>query len=297
MRRMRDSTWIYLVPALALAIGGAYLFKYSNPANQETELGPVAVLKPSDFPRPRKDAARAPASFEAPVTEKELRDVERRVNQARVKLEAASGAADCASIEFPGAGLEHTTVDAADWDAVMKGFHDAKADLMAWLRSRRADIPEETAARMAREVADIRIQRPPVPEEGELNWRGIVLRARDAAGQPVIRMGGGFLKLARTQPERARFELARALAQSWSPCELKAAQALWQPLLQCLGVNDANACQPGSVSESAWAVSTTLAAVVSHPGCAITAFKEPAHAACLASIPLPTRAIASKEHL
>jgi hypothetical protein len=118
------------------------------------------------------------------------------------------------------------------------------------------------------------------------------------AKQPLIRIGSGFMKLSRQQPDRARYEIARVIAQTWAPCELKVAGAsqgetLWNPLLACLGMSGGDkGCVAGSSSEAGWAVSSTLAMTLANPGCTIPAFKEVAQAECWKKIPLAPKTAA-----
>jgi hypothetical protein len=206
---------------------------------------------------------------------------------AKTEPAAVSGA--CEQVELRGDGPEITKVSKEDWAAVMKTFHAVKADLLGWLAKRRRELPERTAAVMEKQVSTLRIQRPPVAEEPDLAWRGIAVWTLDSAGEPMIRVGGGFVKLVVQQPARARFELARLVAQAWTPCELARvdAGAPWEPLLKCMGVNEQHACATGSYSEGGWAVSTVMARVVADPGCNIPVFADPSYAGCLKAVPLP----------
>src|SRR5690606_26170291 len=148
----------------------------------------------------------------------------------------------------------------------------------------RANIGEKAAGLMEERVRGLRLQRPPAAEEPDLSWRGIASLTEDSLGY-MVRVGGGFIKLAQKDPPRARFELARLLAQSWAPCELTKngvdGAAIWAPLLKCLGVEEKAGCAAGSYSEAGWAISTTLAAVVANPGCTVPAFAEAERAKCV----------------
>jgi hypothetical protein len=205
------------------------------------------------------------------------------------KPSGASTGGECAALEYPGSGPQATRVTKRDWAVVMRRFHEAKRELLAWIDKRRAEMPEATSDAMAHQVRGLKIQRPPASEEPDLSWRGIGVYTQSSEGEPIVKVGGGFIRLAIQHPERGRFEMTRLVAQSIAPCELKrigAVEGSWAPLLGCLGVSESQACAQGSYSEGGWAVSTTLAAAVSPPGCKIPAFDSPDMAKCLNTIPL-----------
>jgi hypothetical protein len=100
----------------------------------------------------------------------------------------------------------------------------------------------------------------------------------------MIRVGGGFLQLVKKDPKRAKFELARLISQTWSPCELKKMKLgnIWKSTLDCLNLKELDfGCSEGSYSESGWAVSTAVALTVANPGCSIPAFNGADIAKCL----------------
>jgi hypothetical protein len=151
---------------------------------------------------------------------------------------------------------------------------------------------------MEKRVNELKIQRPPVLEEPDLAWRGIgVYASGGESGEPIIRVGGGFVKLALAYPDRAKFELARLVAQAWAPCELKRISpvAAWKPLLDCMNMKDAQTCGEGTFSEEGWAVSTTLANAVMAPGCELPVLKNPELAKCMKLIPFGGVAVANLE--
>jgi hypothetical protein len=87
--------------------------------------------------------------------------------------------------------------------------------------------------------------------------------------------------------QRAKFELTRLVAMAWTPCELKrvgVSEEPWNPLLKCLGINDAQACQTSSYSETGWAVSSAIAAQVAPPHCTLPAFSEEHARQCVKSV-------------
>src|SRR6185437_13304866 len=118
-------------------------------------------------------------------------------------------------------GPDAPEISKADWHHVMDQFHDAKDLLAAWLTDHQAKFPPKTYEWMHNQVTEARLERPAVPpvidEEPDLSWRGIGVYE---GGAPLIRVGSGFARLVSSDPVRARFELARLLAQTWSPCEM-----------------------------------------------------------------------------
>jgi hypothetical protein len=90
--------------------------------------------------------------------------------------------------------------------------------------------------------------------------------------------------------------MTRLVSQVWSPCELKAVHGgePWTGIQACLGVSDSNACEPGSYSEGAWAVSTALAYGLDRPDCKLAAFEETSGASCLSMIRPSSRTIATE---
>jgi hypothetical protein len=203
--------------------------------------------------------------------------------------DAAAAGAECKPIEYRGDGPTATRVTRGEWTAVMDEFHGAKHAILALIEKRRAELPGGTADAMARQVRTLKIQRPPAADEPDLSWRGIGVYTQNSEGEPIVKVGGGFVHLEAKHPARARFEMTRLVAQSLAPCELKrlgAEELTWSPLLKCLGVREAAGCAQGSYSESGWAVSTTIAAAVAAPGCSISAFNTPDLARCMSHIPM-----------
>lgn len=193
----------------------------------------------------------------------------------------------CAPAEYRGTSLEKTKVDSKEWSRVMDVFHGIKADYYGWLKDRKSQLSPTIFSNMDRIMHELKIQRAPVPEHPDLAWRGIGIFSNEAGTEPIIRLGGGFMYLLQSSPARARFELARLVAQVWSPCELSRfnAQETWNALLTCLDMKEPNACISGSFSEGAWAVSSALASVVAPPpGCLLPAFKNEKNMACLNSL-------------
>ena len=325
MRRMRELTYGHYVaialPVLGAAFGIHYLIKHPHrPTGSET-----AALKPSQYKAEK--GSRKPASARGDKNRdarhegqsgEEIAGSEPAAQFAETAgyeasrapsavLEGASNDAvdtgkECAAVEYRGDGPEQTKVTKAEWAAVMDQFHSAKSSLTSWLNHHRREFPDATFAMMEREVKDLKIQRPPAADEPDLAWRGIGIYTQGNEAEPMIKIGGGFVKLASKRPARAKFEMTRLVAQSWAPCEMARASgpnggdavATWNPLLKCLGVTEAQNCAQGTYSESGWAVSTTVAAAVSPPGCQIKAFASPELAKCMKQIPLAAgRSVAS----
>jgi hypothetical protein len=197
----------------------------------------------------------------------------------------------CSSLEFVGAGPDEVNVDPALWSQFMGEYHAAKADLIQWVAANRSRFPDQVIARMESEIRNTRVMRPQNQLEPDLTWRGISAWTRPRAGTmdanerpALIHVGSGFLELFRKDRPRARFEIARLLAQSWSPCELAGTResAAWKDLMGCMGITEEQAkCSAGAVSEATWAVSSAVAALVSRPGCQVPAFADEKTAGCL----------------
>jgi hypothetical protein len=201
----------------------------------------------------------------------------------------ALGGNTCQPIEYKGDGPFNTKVTKEEWNQVMNQFHDVKDKLASWLEHHKKEFMDKTVAAMEQQVRRVEIERPPTSEEPDLNWRGVAVFTYDMANKPIIRVGGGFVKLATKEPQRARFELARLVAQSIAPCELQkiGADAAWEPLLKCMDVKEDNACGANTFSDAGWAVSSTLATLVAAPGCTLPAFATPEYGKCLKKPPLP----------
>lgn len=204
--------------------------------------------------------------------------------------DAVAHGADCAAIEYRGLGPDRTRVTKGEWITVMDQFHAAKHGLLSWLEKRKREVPAPVFEAMSNQVKNLKIQRPPAAEEPDLSWRGIGVYTQNSEGEPIVKLGGGFVRLSTRHPARARFEMSRLVAQSWAPCEMSklaaGAETTWSPLLKCLGVNESQGCGAGTYSEGGWAISTTLAKAVAGPGCLVPAFKDPSLAKCAATLPL-----------
>jgi hypothetical protein len=327
MRRTRDNSWqyiLFLVPAIAAGFGVQYLVKKHKGAPVST---PVASSDTTTAYRDlahehehehhghedRRDfegenraedqsgtaQAKATAMTEdQDVPQKDLSKQKKVADNRDPASTANSGGASnpisdgdtCSSFELRGDGMAETHFSNEEWTKVMDVFHESKTDLQGWLVAHKTEFPGGLSNWMSQQIEAAKVQRPPVSDEPDLSWRGIGVLARSGAGTesiPLIRIGGGFVKMVVTQPKRARFELSRLLAQSWNPCDLPTgAMATWEPLLKCLGVKQqdwdtSKACAAGSESEAGWAMASAVAATASPPGCTLPAFKTVSAFSCV----------------
>ncbi len=296
-----------LVMVVGLVLGGLYLLKHHTKHGDESaglktlSPAPGAESAAEKDPRQRVPTSTAKKAKDErdqePVSSQKMAvalpddpDVDAAVLASIARLKASNGAL-CEQKELAGDGPERTVVSPGDWAKVMRLFDDSKARLLSWLKKKEKSLPKDLVHSMAERVRSLKIQRPPAPEEPELNWRGIGILTRDVHGEPLVRMGSGFMKLILANEERGRFELTRLIAQAWAPCELRnphSARGLasppilaWGAVLECLGVHDLNACEEGSYSEEGWASATALAAAVANPGCTIPAFQFVDSVSCL----------------
>jgi hypothetical protein len=181
----------------------------------------------------------------------------------------------CPQIEWGGCGPS-SVPSRGEWKNFMAVYHGVKKDLAQWVGAQSGSLTPETMKVLEERVASIRVERPPTPTEPDLSWRGQVVLSKDIDGKPLLRVGGGFLAFMRTAPERARFELTRAMLHNWSPCSLKgtAAAGTWHGFTKCQGVEGSAACDVGGFDESSWAVSSAVAALVAPPKCKVPALVE-----------------------
>jgi hypothetical protein len=311
MRRTRDNNWqffLFLIPAIAAGFGIHYMMKKNKTTN-------VATNTPSSMTRTTVDAEEKPtnkfsrnltdkvaemtADQDAPqedlAVEKHSRapasvgDGEKKTS-AVVAAKVSTNPQDKTAFELRGDGMSETHVSNEEWTQVMTLFHQSKADLQAWLITHNTELPGGLVKWMSEQVENAKLQRPPLAEEPDLNWRGIGVVARTDSGEnaaPLLRVGGGFVKMSVTEPQRAHFELTRLIAQAWSPCDMPTgARATWQPLLKCMGLKEQDwdytkSCAIGTQSEAGWAVASAVAAKVSPPGCVLPAFQNAAVFQCL----------------
>jgi hypothetical protein len=210
-----------------------------------------------------------------------LRDSARRL-QPFDPLKQLDRGGLCSRVELKGSAPGASAVTREDWSKVIAVFHDAKEDLAAWLGNGGGSVPRAERARMIARMSSVKIQRPPAAEEPDLSWRGIGVLGELNKDEPLVRVGTGFVRLVNEDRARAKFEVARLLAQTWAPCELAKAKLeaqVWSPLLKCLKVTE-DSCADQSYSEAGWAISTSIASAVAPLACAIPAFADPQVASC-----------------
>lgn len=195
----------------------------------------------------------------------------------------------CVGLEYRGDGFQRSQLTQKDWMKIVELFRESKQQLIAWAQKHRKEFPDRNVEGLEATLRDLKIIRPPSIEEPDLSWRGIGVWTRDDSGSAALRLGGGFIKLLKKAPKRAAFEMTRLVAQTWSPCELQrsSVNTPWQPLLRCLDLSEDEGCAAGSYSESGWAVSSTIAASVTPPGCRLPMYSNPKYVGCLKRIPLP----------
>ena len=200
----------------------------------------------------------------------------------------------CSSVEYAGTGENAIAADRMLESRVQVAFSDSKEVLLGWLAQNRHRFPATTLAYLEGQVKTAKLLTGVADQD--LQWRGIGVWTRnEATGEATIKLGSGFYTLMKKQPARAKFELTRLIAQTWSPCELekKKLEQPWSAYLRCMGFTGVGAdpsalgCTPGGYSEAGWAVSSAVAVTVTDPGCAIPAFNEPARSECPKSFLLP----------
>jgi hypothetical protein len=306
MRWMRDLSWrqwLLIIPAVAvLAFGIKYTAKNwshsqkvaSNEDVKGTKKGKRDLASKKEVPSETYSADDSELHDQIQnaidkIGEEKPAMVEKEgaPTVASAPKEESKDSGSCGSVEIRGDGPTLTKVTPEEWAIVMTQFHGVKKELLTWLNKNKAKFPPKTFELMAKQIESVKMQRPPAPEDPDLAFRGVAVLGKDYEGNPMVRMGNGFMKLLVRNPERGKFELARVAAQSWAPCEVAAKEGgtPWAPLLKCLGVEEPNACGAGSYSEAGWAVSTVLAYKVANPGCAIPALTDASAAACVNEIP------------
>ena len=304
MRRMR-SQWQYVlfaVPVLVVAAGITVVNKRQStsvraPASVDSSKeSPASVSQVHELGKKLKQKlAKMEEDEDAP--EQDLRVAEPAFAAAGapafktsepVRESASPG--QCVSEEFPGRSPETAQISKIGWESVMEEFHGAKSLLTSWLEAHRSQFSEKTYQWMSDRISDARLQRPPSAEEPDMSWRGIGAVTYLSGKTPMIRVGAGFEKWVTEKPKRARFELARLLAQTWAPCEMAKvdSSAPWNAFVSCMDLgkeaDPSKACASGTFSEAGWAVSSAIAAAASPPGCKIPAFDRAPAAECLKKI-------------
>jgi len=206
---------------------------------------------------------------------------------------------DCPAYEIRGLGPERERVSKADWQSFMALYHEVKADILKWVSLQNGKWTSQQIETVSSLIREQKIQRPPTYEEPDLSWRGVAVVTQDEAEKPLLRVGGGMIRLMQSDRRRARFELTRLLSQVALPCHIKSAgvESPWGELSSCFGVKDEPRCEVGSYSDLGWAISTAVAVELSAPGCKIPALNEPKLKQCVSAalaMPVPgSRSVAS----
>jgi hypothetical protein len=201
----------------------------------------------------------------------------------------------CTSEEFAGAGPTRKFSE-EEWTRFTTLFYGAKGDLIHWLKKNQKRFPVQTADAMEARLRTVKLAQLNQVTQPDIPWRGTGVLTQDGTGAPTVEVGPGFAELMSRRPERARFEMMRLLAQTWSPCTMarKEVPQPWSAFLRCMKIDEAQSCPINSYSEGGWAVSTAIAQEISHPGCRVPAFAEPEQAECAKKFLLPLTLVSSK---
>lgn len=297
MRRMRDSKWMVVVSCFivgTIAVLAGYEWSTGS-----SSVDTAHAVKKDDKTETKVEETRASHEEVAPATTAEKITAlkvqsKREIAQAKTpknapepkatlvmketKVEAENPNAACAWVEYPGDGPKQSKVTAMEWKWVMSNFHSIKADYLTWLDTHKTDFTPRQLGYFEGQMMKLKIERPPTPGEPDLAWRGIGALSRDSKGEPILRIGDGFMKFIGEHPQRGKFELARLIAQVWAPCDAVKVDGNqpWQKTLSCLGVDTNAGCGANAFSEAGWAISTALGYRIAHPGCQIPALRAPA---------------------
>jgi len=189
----------------------------------------------------------------------------------------------CMPLEEPGRPAADIKLTQKAWLPVVEDFRAAKRGIVEWIKKHPAQFPAKKLEEVTARVMDLQIQRPPSQDEADLAWRGGVVLSRMPDGQPILRVGGGFLALHSKDPARARFELARAAAMTLAPCELAplGLAATWESALSCSKGYIKEGCELGSFSNHAWLIGSAIASETQAPGCRILAVDKSGFLGCL----------------
>lgn len=281
MRRMRESflnpktrDGQVLIGAIVLAGVGLFLIRSwkNSPAKPEEITATSTTGETADTDAPSDDLL-AQANGDSPMGEGGIANRSLASSAANLRT-GVDAQGNCTAVEYPGRGPASRGWSDSEWKKIGEFFQGTKTQLEGWIGKESAAFTERARTIMKQQLTALKIERP-ASDEPDLAWRGIVIWNYDSSGNPVIRVGAGFRDLMTNHPQRARFEMARAMVHGWSPCEMVRLNTPqpWVKTLTCLGVDPNVKCGPGSYSDAAWAVSTTVAAAVANPGCQIPAFK------------------------
>ena len=258
---MRRTRWIAFVGiATASAVSVSWYF-FSNPSDTK----PVGRLSHS-----KKSEERA-APDESDSAERGIAS-EPVITSVSTYLQTAH---ECAAVEIPGRGPAQALVSKAEWDEFMKLFRGIKEQYAAWLGARVTRKNSKSMGWMIEQMGALKVQRPPTVGEPDLAWRGVAILSNEPSGEPIIRVGDGFLVYLKQSPARAKFELARAMAQVWAPCTLSHEKKSMDWKLAGITELKQDDCEAPGVSDSAWATSSAMAVQIADPGCSIPGLGSP----------------------
>ncbi len=292
MRRTRG-IWIGVaaVGIMALAGYGGWRWQLAQNAMVTAAVETVPEVK---SPEPEAAEVIAPAPEELAKAEKTPSEPKKKKEERRSMTEGArlggvlEREGSCVSAEYWVAqGPQSTPPTAREWSEALSVYQEVKAQLAEFLRARSATVGVEKTAKLEKLLREVRLDRPPSAEEPDLAYRGIVIFTRDERGSPLLRMGPGFLKLAQSHTERARFELARAISQVWNPCDPELA-GVWGKFSKCMGWDAVSQCESASYSDLAWSVSTWVAQQVAPPGCKVPGLNDAQFQVCSDRLPAST---------
>ena len=262
MRRKRLITFVGIATASAVSVTCYYLSSPTGLKNLESKKAET-----------KKKNSKKVASGEQRSEDFEENNPEAGESAAQRGIASIStysqSAKACAPLEIPGRGPASVQVGKAEWDEFMKMYRGVKEQYAAWLGLRVTEENHGSLGWMIESIGGLKVQRPPTVSEPDLAWRGIAVLSHEPSGEPMIRVGDGFLAFMKHEPKRAKFELARAMAQVWAPCAVSSAHKSvnWKEL-GVAKVEKEN-CEAPGVSDAAWAVSSAVAVQVADPGCSV----------------------------
>ncbi len=283
MRRMRESflnpktrDGQVLIGVVVFAVVGLFVLRNWNQLVKSN--GSVAEAPASIKPADTETSTTPPDSVVAAET-----TADRRPSSAgSILTTGVDAAGQCVSIEFRGRGPAARGWSDSEWKSVVAVFEKSRGELRTWLKNQKNGVTERAREVMESQIASLKVERP-ANDEPDLAWRGVAVWNFDVKGAPVVRVGEGFVQMIKNQPKRAAFEMTRAIAQTWAPCELVRLNTPhpWAGALKCLGVTEQESCGVGSFSDAGWAISTVVAKQVSNPGCTVPALASDSVKQCL----------------
>jgi hypothetical protein len=212
---------------------------------------------------------------------------------AKVTLTGKSADGVCVPIEYRATLVDNITMERQDWEQILHMVDSVKKELMAWITNNEKTLKTDTAQLLKERFWRLHILKASASHHPDLNWRGVGVLDGTTTSDPTLWLGGGLLDLVKKNPQRARFELARILAQLISPCQAPALETYWDDYLKCAEPTIERSCAYAGISETGWATSTALAAVVSPPDCALPAFRDGKALKCLQLLSPPAAKIAN----